>query len=92
MDIIFIIFILNRYISNLFLEYFQILKKLYRYLLRIKLILKYIRILEIYIILGILLNNNIYFNTYNNLDWGEDKNNYYFIINYFFEIAGGIIF
>ena len=77
--------------SNLFLKYFQILKKLYRYFLGIKLIFKYIKILEVYIILGILLNNNIYFNIYNNLDWGEDKNNYYFIINYFFKIAGKTI-
>ena len=73
------------------MEYFQILKKLYRYLLGVRLILKYIEISEIYIVLGVSLDNNIYLNTYSNLDWGENKNNYYFIINYFFKIAGGVI-
>ena len=91
LDIIFIIFILNKYINNLSLEYFQILKKLYKYLLEVRLILKYIKIPKIYIILGILLNNNIYLNIYNNLNWGEDEDNYHFIINYFFKIIDGVI-
>ena len=68
------------------------MKKLYKYLLEIKLIFKYIGVLGVCIILGILLDNNIYLNTYNNLNWDRDKDNYYFIINYFFEIAGGAIF
>ena len=88
----FAIFILSRYINNLSLKYFQALKKLYRYFLGVRLAFKYIKILEIYIILGILLDNNIYLNIYNNLDWGGNKDNYYSIINYFFEIAGGTIF
>ena len=54
--------------NNLFLEYFQILKKLYRYFLRVKLVFKYIRILGVYIILGILLGNNIYLNIYSDLN------------------------
>ena len=54
--------------SNLFLKYFQTLKKLYKYLLRTKLIFKYIEIPEIYIISKISLDNNIYLNIYNNLN------------------------
>ena len=73
------------------MEYFQALKKLYRYLLEVRLIFKYIEIPKIYIILEILLDNNIYLNTYNNLDWGGDEDNYYSTINYFFEIAGRAI-
>ena len=91
LNIVFIIFILNKYISNLFLEYFQMLKKLYKYFLGIRLIFKYIEILGIYIILGVLLGDDIYFNIYNNLNWDEDEDNCYFIINYFFKIAGGVI-
>ena len=92
LNIIFIIFILSKYINNPSLKYFQILKKLYKYFLKTKLIFKYIGILKIYIILGILLDNDIYLNIYNNLDWGGDKNNYYFIINYFFKIVSRAIF
>ena len=73
------------------MEYFQALKKLYKYFLGVKLIFKYIGILEIYIILGILLDNNIYLNIYSDLDWGRNKDNYYFIINYFFKIIDKII-
>ena len=58
----------------------------------IKLIFKYIEVLKIYIILEILLGGDIYLNTYNNSDWDRDKDNYYFIINYFFKIAGRAIF
>ena len=83
----FAISILNKYINNLSLEYFQVLKKLYRYFLGAKLIFKYIKILKIYIILGILLDSNIYLNIYNNLNWGGNKDNYYSIIDYFFKIA-----
>ena len=68
MDIIFIIFILNKYINNPSLKHFQTLKKLYKYLLKTKLILKYIEVPGIYIISEILLNNNIYLNIYNNLN------------------------
>ena len=88
---LFITSILSRYMSNPSLEHFQVLKKLYRYLLGTRLALKYIGILEIYIILGISLDNDIYLNTYNNLDWDRDKDNYYFIISYFFKIADKII-
>ena len=91
MDITFAIFILNKYINNLFLKYFQTLKKLYRYLLKTKLIFKYIGISEIYIILKILSDGNIYLNIYNNLDWDKNKNNYYSITDYFFKIVGGVI-
>ena len=73
------------------MEYFQVLKKLYRYLLRIRLTLKYIGIPGVYIISGISPDNDIYLNTYSDSDWGGDKNNYYSIINYFFKIAGGAI-
>ena len=51
--------------------------------MEVKLIFKYIGILEIYIISEILLDNNIYLNIYNNLNWGGDENNYYSIIGYF---------
>ena len=88
----FTISILNKYISNLFLEHFQILKKLYKYFLGARLVLKYIGILGVYIILGILLNGDIYLNTYSNLDWGRDEDNCCSIINYFFEIIGRVIF
>ena len=91
LDIIFIIFILNKYINNLFLKHFQTLKKLYKYFLGVKLILKYIGISEVCIISGISPNNNIYLNIYNDLDWDKDENNYYFMINYFFKIANRII-
>ena len=91
LNITFIIFTLNKYISNPSLKHFQALKKLYKYLLEAKLALKYIGILEIYIISEISPNSNIYLNTYNDLDWGKDKNNYYSIINYFFKIAGEAI-
>ena len=59
--------------------------------MKIRLTLKYIGILGICIISGILLGGNIYLNIYSNLDWGGDEDNYYFIIGYFFEIAGGAI-
>ena len=91
MDIIFIIFILNKYINNPSLKYFQILKKLYKYFLRTRLTLKYIGIPKIYIILGVLLDNDIYLNIYSDLDWDKNKDNYYSIINYFFKIAGKVI-
>ena len=68
------------------------MKKLYRYFLRVKLTLKYIEVLGVYIVSEILLGGDIYLNTYNNLDWGGDKDNYCFIIGYFFEIVGGAIF
>ena len=67
------------------------MKKLYRYLLEIKLIFKYIGILEICIILGVLLGGDIYLNIYSNLNWGGDEDNYYFIIDYFFEIVNKVI-
>ena len=57
----------------------------------VKLVFKYTEILKIYIILEILPGNNIYLNIYNNLDWGGDENNYYFITNYFFKIIDGAI-
>ena len=88
----FVISILNKYISNSSSEYFQTLKKLYKYFLGIKLIFKYIGVLEIYIILGMLLGGDIYLNIYSDLDWGKDKNNCCFIINYFFKIIGRVIF
>ena len=91
LNIIFITSILNRYINNLSLKYFQTLKKLYKYLLETRLTLKYTEVPGVYIILKILLDNNIYLNTYSDLNWGGDKDNYYSIINYFFEIAGRII-
>ena len=69
------------------MEYFQALKKLYKYFLKVKLIFKYTGVSEIYIILRILSGDNIYLNIYNNLDWDKNKNNYYSIINYFFKIA-----
>ena len=65
---------------------------MYKYFLGVRLVLKYIKVLGVYIILEILLGDNIYLNIYNNLDWGGDKNNCYFIINYFFKIVGGVIF
>ena len=73
------------------MEHFQILKKLYKYLLGVKLIFKYIKVPGAYIILKILLDSNIYLNIYNNLNWDRDKDNHYSIINYFFKIAGGVI-
>ena len=73
------------------MEYFQILKKLYKYFLKIRLILKYTEILKVYIILRILSDNNIYLNIYSNLNWDKDKDNYYFIINYFFKIVNRVI-
>ena len=91
MNIIFIIFILNKYINNPSLKHFQILKKLYKYLLEARLILKYIKVPEIYIISEILSDNNIYLNIYSNSDWGKDKNNCYSIINYFFKIVNKAI-
>ena len=57
-----------------------------------RLAFKDIKILKIYIILGVSLNSNIYLNIYSNLDWGGNKDNYYFIINYFFEIINKAIF
>ena len=68
LNIIFTIFILSRYMSNLSLKHFQILKKLYRYLLKIKLVFKYTEISEIYIISGILSGSNIYLDIYSNSD------------------------
>ena len=68
LDIAFATSILNKYISNLSLKHFQALKKLYKYFLRAKLTFKYTGIPGAHIILGILLDNNIYLNTYNNLD------------------------
>ena len=58
----------------------------------IRLVLKYIEVPEVYIISEILLNNNIYLDIYNNLDWGRDEDNYYSTTDYFFEIVGGVIF
>ena len=77
--------------SNLSLEHFQVLKKLYRYFLGVRLVFKYTEILEICIVLGVLLGGDIYLDIYSDLDWDKDKNNYYFIIDYFFEIADGVI-
>ena len=91
LDIIFAIFILSRYISNPSLEHFQTLKKLYRYLLGTRLILKYIKVLRARIISGILLDNDIYLDTYSDSNWGRDENNCYSMTNYFFKIAGGAI-
>ena len=54
--------------SNLSLEYFQALKKLHRYLLGARLALKYIGVLGAYIVLEMLLNNNICLNAYSDLD------------------------
>ena len=68
LNIAFIISILNKYINNLSSEYFQILKKLYKYFLEIKLAFKYIGIPGTHIISRILPDSNIYLNIYNNLD------------------------
>ena len=57
----------------------------------VRLALKYIEILEIYIILEILLDSNIYLNIYSDLDWGGDEDNYYSTTNYFFKIANKAI-
>ena len=78
--------------NNLSLEYFQALKKFYRYLLGARLALKYTGIPGTHIISGVLLGGDICFNVYNNLDWGKDEDNCRSIIGYFFEIAGGVIF
>ena len=91
MNIIFATSTLSRYINNLSLENFQVLKKLHRYLLGIRLILKYTGILGAHIVSGVLLGDDICLNTYNNLDWGGDEDNHHSIIDYFFEIVGGAI-
>ena len=73
--------------SNLSLEYFQALKKLYKYLLGVRLVFKYTEVPGARIISGILLGGDIYLNIYSDSDWGKDKDNCCSIINYFFEIA-----
>ena len=82
---------LSRYMSNPSSEHFQTLKKLYRYLLGTKLALKYTGVPEARIISGISPGGNIYLNTYNNSDWGGDKDNHRSTTGYFFEIADGAI-
>ena len=92
LNITFAISILSRYISNPSLEHFQALKKLHKYLLGIRLILKYTGILRAYIVSGMLLGGDIYLNAYNNSDWGRNKDNCHSTTNYFFEIADEAIF
>ena len=91
LDIVFIIFMLSKYISNPSLEHFQALKKLHRYLLGARLAFKYTGIPGAHIISGVLLGGDICLNAYSDLDWGGDKDNRHSTTGYFFEIAGGAI-
>ena len=77
--------------SNPSSEHFQALKKLYKYLLRARLALKYTGVPGARIISEVLLGGDICLNTYSDSDWGGDEDNRHSTTNYFFEIASGAI-